>query len=85
MNVNMRNFLSSQRSVVNANREIRGVKVLAQHLLHAGNARHELGLFCWRQVGKPLDTTMRNNQGMALSARKNIEKGVPPLTARHGV
>ena len=85
MNVNMGDFLSSQRPVVNANREIRGVKVLAQHLLHAGNPRHELGLFCWRQVGKPLDTAMRDNQRMALSAGKNIEEGVPPFTARHGV
>ena len=33
MNVNMRDFLSSQRPVVNANREIRGVKVGAQHSL----------------------------------------------------
>ena len=85
MNVNMRDFLSSQRPVVNANREIRGVKVLAQLLLHAGDAFHELGLFCWSQVGEPLDTTMRNNQGMTFSSRKDIEKGVPPFTARHGV
>lgn len=85
VNMDVRDFLASKRTIVDADGEIRGFKPLTQYMLNTSDPLHEVGLFLWGQVCQTLDAAAGDDEGVAFSTRGNIQKGVPAFAACHAM
>jgi len=81
MNVDMRDFLPGQRSVMNTYGEIGCLEMLSEKMLDACDAFHEVIALVLTQFSEPLGGSKRNHERMAFPPRKNVKESVPSLPA----
>jgi hypothetical protein len=85
VNVDVRNFLARPGTVVDQDKEIFGVKHLAEAALCLGHAVHQHAPFIGQKVDQTWHATLRDHKGMARAPWKHIKERVPSFTAGHGV
>ena len=79
MNVNVRDLLPGEWSVVNAHGEILCRETMAESPLDLSNTAHEVRSFRSVQFSEALHPTMRHDQSVSWPPRKDVEEGVPPF------
>ena len=83
--MNMGDFLARPDAVVDQDKEIFGIKHLAEAALCLGHAVHQDTTFIGQKVGQTRHATLGDHKGMTRAPWKHIKERVPSFAAGHGV
>ena len=78
-------FLARPDAVVDQDKEIFGIKHLAEAALCLGHAVHQDTTFIGQKVGQARHATLGDHKGMARAPWKHIKERVPSFAPGHGV